>query len=127
MCLLRPQLIYAQAPTGQRSRVIREDVEEGSGTGLRFVCVHGGGLGGLWGDVKGTHAQTQPSPGSTVARSSPLFNCQGRGRRPATVAREPFIMGQFVVVLPSAAVNATHHHIRAGTADGRYPSGQIVI
>lgn len=84
------------------SRAIREDVEEG------FVCVFSvGGVGG----IKGTHAQTRLSLGITVAYSSPLFNCQGRGLKLGTNAPEPFIMGQFVVFLLSTAINTTQHPI----------------
>ena len=114
------------------SWVIREDVEEGVFRVLllQFVCVCSGREGG-WGDVKGTHAQTRLSLGTTVAYSSPLFNCQGRGQRFGTIAPEPFIMGQFVVVLLSTAINTTHHHIHSHSrweaAKWRKGNGQIVI
>lgn len=90
------------------SGVIRGDVEEGSFRVLllQFVC---SGREGVWG-VKGTHAQTKLSLGTMVAYSSPLFNCQGRGQRFGTIAPQPFIMGQFVVVSLSTAINTTHHH-----------------
>lgn len=82
------------------------------------------------GGVKGTHAQTRLSLGITVAYSSPLFNCQGRGERLGTIAPEPFIMGQFVVVLLSRAINTTHHihsHSRWEAPKWREGNGQIVI
>lgn len=58
--------------------------------------------------VKGTHAQTGFSLGITSAYSCPLFNGWGEGGG-AQIAPEPFIMGQFVVVLLSRAINTTHH------------------
>lgn len=93
------------------------------------VCVFRAGEG--WGDVKSTHAQTRLSLGTTVAYSSPLYNCQGRGQRLGKIAPEAFITGQFVVVLLSTAINTTHHHIHSHSRWeapkwGR-GNGQIVI
>lgn len=45
-------------------------------------------VGGGWGDVKGTHAQTRLSFGTRVAYSPLLFNCQGRGHRFGTTVPE---------------------------------------
>ena len=103
----RTNHIYGYVVMDEGSKVIRDDVEEGFVCVLQFVCSVWEGVGG----VKGTHAQTRLSLGTVVAYSSPLFNCQGRRQRLGTIASEPFIMGQFVVVLQSTAINTTHHHL----------------
>ncbi len=116
---LRANHIYAVVAMGEGNRVIGEDVEEGF---LSCVAVCVFREGGGWGDVKGIDAQTCLSLGTLLAYSSLLFNCQGRGQRLGTIAPKPFIMGQFVVVLLSTAINTTHHHIYTHTADGRQPN-----
>lgn len=82
MYYFRANHIYGSVTMDEGSWVIREDMEEG------FVQ-HTVGLGG----VKGTHAQTRVSLGTTAPYSSPLFNCQERGQRFSKIAPQPFIMG----------------------------------
>lgn len=102
----RTNYIHALVAMDEGSRVIRDVVEEGFVCVLQFVCSvwEGEGEGG---SVKGTHAQTRLSLGITVACSSPLFNCHGRGVRLGTIAPQLFIMGQFVVVF---AVQSHKYH-----------------
>lgn len=111
MCYLRANHIYGSMTMDEGSWVITEDVEEG------FVQCRA-----RWGGVKGTHAQTRLSLGTTVPYSSPLFNCQGRGQRFSTIPPEPFIMGPICCCF---AVHSHKYHISSCTFTQQMGDTQI--
>ena len=55
---------------------------------------------------KGHPCTNEAPPGITTAYGSSLFNCRGRGQRLGEIAPKPFIMGQFVDVFLSRAINS---------------------